>query len=84
MLISSLTKKSYDEKDAIVILNTKQSAYFWGKRGIQPLAIYPTNDRKTGEPIIAFVFSKSKTREAYQEWLSMRPNHLDEEDKKND
>ena len=73
MLFSSLTKKYYDEKDAVVILNTKQSAFYWGKQGIQPLAIYPTNDRKTGEPIIAFVFSKSKTREAYQEWLNMRP-----------
>ncbi len=73
MLISSLTKKPYDEKDAIVVLNMKQSSFYWGKKGIQPLSIYPSNDRKTGEPIIVFVFSKSKTREAYQEWLAMRP-----------
>lgn len=73
MLISSLTKRQYDEKDSVKILNLKQAAYFWRVKGIQPLAIYPSNDLKTGDPIIVFVFSKSKTRDAYQEWISMRP-----------
>lgn len=84
MLISSLTKKYYDENDSIVILNIRQSAFYWRNKGIQPLAIYPSNDRKTGEPIIVFVFSKSKTQEAYQEWLKTLPDANVEEDETND
>lgn len=75
MLISSLTKKYYDEKDSVRILNPKQACYFWGERGIQPLSIYPSKDKKTGEPVIIFVFSKSKTQEAYKDWLDMRPQY---------
>lgn len=72
MLISSLTGKYYDEKDAIRIVNTKQAAFYW-KNGIKPISIYPSEDLKTGENILVFVFSKSRTKELYKEWLKSKP-----------
>lgn len=79
MLISSLTKKQYDEKDSLIVLNHRQCAFYWRVKGIPPLAIYPSNDLKTGEPIIVYVFSKEKTHEAYKEWLAMRPEKKDDQ-----
>lgn len=79
MLISSLTGKYYDEKDAIRIVNTKQAAFYW-KNGVKPISVYPGDDLKTGELILVFVFSKSKTKDLYKEWLKTKPAKGDRND----
>ncbi len=71
MLESSLTGELFDEKDAIRIINPKQASFYWS-RGIRPYSIYPSKDFKTGDPIIVFLFSRSKTQELYEEWQKKR------------
>ena len=73
MILSTLTGEYYDQKDSVRIVNPRQAAFYWGKYGIKPLSIYPGDDIKTGEKIIVFMFSKSKTQEPYREWLKTRP-----------
>lgn len=68
MMLSTLTGEYYDENDAIRLVNTKQCAFYWGTKGIKPLSIYPSKDFKTGEDILVYMFSISKTQEAYKEW----------------
>ena len=77
MLISSLTGKYYDEKDCLRIVNVKQACFYWHS-GVRPISIYPSTNHKTGEPCLVFIFSKSKTRELYQEWLKTRPESMEE------
>lgn len=77
MLVSTLTGKYYDEKDAIRIVNPKQAAFYWIK-GIRPISVYPGKDLKTEEPILVFIFSKSKTKELYKEWLKNKPEQNEE------
>lgn len=72
MMLSTLTGEYYDENDAIRLVNTKQCAFYWGVKGIKPLSIYPSKDIKTGENILVYMFSKSKTQEAYKEWIERR------------
>lgn len=68
MLQSSLTGEMFDEKDCVRILNPRQASFYWGEKGIKPYSIYPSKDLRTGEPIIVFLFSRSKTQESYEEW----------------
>jgi len=68
---SSMTNRTIDFDDNIIIVNPKQAAFYWDK-GIQPVHIYVSHDNKTGEPIIIFVFKKSATQEAYKEWIEKR------------
>lgn len=69
---SYLTGKDIDTEDNIVIINPKQAAFYWDSYGIIPVHIYPSKDRKTGESVIVFVFRRSETQDAYQEWISRR------------
>lgn len=71
MLQSSLTGEFFDEKDAVRILNPKQASFYWA-RGIKPWSIYPSKDLRTDEPIIVFLFSRSKTKELYEEWQNRK------------
>ena len=68
MILSTLTGKYFDENDSVRLVNTKQCAFYWGEKGIKPLSIYPSTDLNTGEYILVYIFSKSKTQEAYREW----------------
>ena len=79
MLKSTLTGKYYDEKDAIRIINPKQASFYW-HNGIKPISIYPSHDVKTGEPILVFLFYKSKTKDLYDKWLEMKPKNNDKDD----
>ena len=73
MLISSLTKKYYDEKDSVRLVNPKQCAFYWS-HGVKPISIYPSKDLKTGEDILVFIFKMSETQELYKEWQSTKPD----------
>lgn len=68
---STLYKKEFDETDSVRIINPKQAAFYWSK-GIQPLTIYPSRDYTTDEPILAFVFKRSETKELYTEWCGRK------------
>lgn len=56
----------------ICIINPKQAAFYWGTKGIKPIHIYPSNENKTDQPIIVFVFNRLETQDAYHEWLDRR------------
>ena len=71
MLQSSLTGEIFDEKDAVRILNTRQAGFYWS-RGIKPLSIYPSKDLRNNEPVIVFLFSRSKTQGLYEEWQNKK------------
>ena len=68
-MYSTLRKIEYDEKDAIRIVNPKQAAFYWSK-GLQPLSIYPSKDLNTSEPMLVFIFSRSKSKPLFEEWCS--------------
>ena len=75
MIESNFRNKQYKGiGDAIRILNQKQAAFYWNN-GIEPLDIYPSTDFNSGESVIVFVFSRSKTQETglYDEWCNRRP-----------
>ena len=72
MLQSSLTGEMFDEKDIIRIINPKQAAIYWSEYGIKPVSIYPSKDLSNGDPIIVFLFCKSKTKEAYKKWTNRK------------
>ena len=69
---SGMTNRNIDFEDNIIIVNPKQAAFYWEEKGIVPVHIYPSRDKNTNEPIIIFVFQKSATKEAWQEWQDRR------------
>lgn len=69
---SSTTQRNIDFDDNIIIVNPKQAAFYWEEKKIQPTHIYPSRNKNTDEPIIVFVFQKSETKEAWQEWQDRR------------
>ncbi len=70
-MYSTLRKITYDENDAIRIVNPKQAAFYW-HRGLQPISIYPSKDYVTDDPIIVFIFKKSDTKELFTEWCERK------------
>lgn len=73
-MYSSLRKIEFDEHDAIRIINPKQAAFYWNK-GLEPISIYPSNDHKTGEPLLVFLFQKSRTKELFDEWCKRKTDN---------
>jgi len=69
MMKSSLTGEYFDEKDAIRLVNPKQACFYWSN-GVKPLSIYPSKDMYSGEPVLVFIFSRSKTKELYEQWMN--------------
>lgn len=69
---SKMTNRDIDFDDNIIIVNPKQAAFYWEEKQIQPVHIYPSRDRNTNEPIVVFVFKRSVTQDAYQEWKDRR------------
>jgi hypothetical protein len=72
MLQSSLTGEFFDEKDCVRIVNPKQAAVYWSEYGIKPFSIYPSKDLNDNSPIIVFLFSKSRTKDAYEKWTKQK------------
>lgn len=71
MIESNFRNKKYKDSDTIRILNPKQAAFYWDNK-IEPLDIYPSTAFDTGEPVIVYVFSRSKTQDAYEKWCNRR------------
>lgn len=66
---SQVTGKRYNyfSSDIIRIVNLAQAmAYI--SNGAELIDIYTSTNRKTGEPMLVFVFGKEKTKELYDAW----------------
>ena len=68
---SEVTGKFYPLADAMRILNVKQ-AMFYMKNNVELYDIYPSQDFKTGNDVLVFIFSKSQSRPYYEQWLANR------------
>ena len=79
MIKTTFKIKYYDDKDAIRILNPKQSAFYWSN-GVEPLDIYPSKNHETNEPVIVYIFSRSETQETgvYDEWCNKKKKNNEE------
>lgn len=66
---SNLGDFVYDTKDVVRILNPKQRDLYL-MNGIMPKDIYTSVDSKTDEKILAYIFLKEDTRDAYNKWLN--------------
>ena len=70
---SDYKSQKYEVVDTMRILNPKQAAFYWDK-GIVPLDIYLSHNFETKEPIIVYVFSRSESKTAYEEWCANGKN----------
>ena len=68
---SYTTGKIYDPNKTARLVNCKQVAFYMSKE-VEILDFYPSNDFKTGEPLLVFIVDKTDSHEAYEEWLSNR------------
>lgn len=66
---SNLGDFIYDTKDVVRIFNPKQRDLYL-MNGIMPKDIYTSIDDNTDEKILAYIFLKEDTREAYNKWLN--------------
>lgn len=64
---SETTGLKYDPREMVRIVNQKQCALYM-MHGASLYDIYATNDYKTGEPILVYLFSKNETGELYRKW----------------
>ncbi len=69
---SALTGEKYDLFDDVIrILNARQAAFYVSK-GVKILDVYLSSDQKTGEPVLVFLFKRSATKDAYDEWCKRK------------
>lgn len=75
---SITTHKQYNifDKDILKIINPLQAA-FYVSRGCDLLAVKPSTDRKTGEPIFVYWFFRSDSKQAYDEWCNRKREQND-------
>lgn len=65
---SAITGKKYDVFDDVLILvNPSQSAYYVSL-GLNLLDVRLGSDKKTGNPILLYLFKRSETKEAFDMW----------------
>lgn len=64
---SKITGRTYELFSQIRILNIKQSIFYL-KNGVVLNDIEISEDRKTHEPVMVFLFNREDTRDAYDKW----------------
>lgn len=74
---SDFTKKSYDTKDVVKILNINQAAAYM-KYGIPLLDLWIS--KRNGLPILIFIFDRKGSKEAYDLWCDHKLIFDEEED----
>lgn len=78
---SAITGEWYYSKEAVRILNIYQAIGYL-IHGVKLIDLYPSKDKKTGKPILVFVFDKFESREAYDLWckhlLKTSPDDVEE------
>lgn len=62
---SDFTKKTYDTKDVVKILNINQAAAYM-KYGIQLLDLWIS--KRDGRPTLVFIFDRESSKNAYDLW----------------
>ena len=68
MLVKSkITGKKYDPVHMVNILNMKQATLSM-KFGVELIDIFVSENHKTGEPVLVFMFDRESTRKAYDLW----------------
>ena len=70
---SDITGRVYDlfDDDTIVIVNPSQAAFYIAN-DVSLLDVRLSNDRKTGRPILTYLFKRSETKNAYDAWCKQR------------
>ena len=66
-IVSEATRKKYEVKDVVRILNPKQQLLYI-KSGLYPLDLYVSIDNKTGKDVLVMLFSKEESYPLYQKW----------------
>lgn len=76
-ITSVTTGRTYESSRTVRIVNVKQVC-FYVDRYIYPVDFFSSLDRKTGEPILVFLFYKDETYEAYTEWKNRLHKEIEE------
>ncbi len=70
---SALSGEKYDvfDKDVIHILNIYQAAYYV-ENGCPILDVQLSYNRKTGKPMLVFLFRRSVTKSVFDSWCNQK------------
>ena len=71
---SALTGRKYDLFDDVITIVNPLQAAFYVDRGLDILDVRLGNDRTTGHPILLYLFKRSETKEAFDEWCKREKN----------
>ena len=74
---SDFTKKTYNIKDVVKILNINQAAAYM-KYGVPLLDLWIS--KRNGLPILIFIFDREGSKEAYDLWCDHKLTFDEEED----
>ncbi len=67
MIHSDITGKDYYPSQVVRIVNYLQCIFYWAS-GVMPIDIYPSQDFKTGKPMLVYLFIREDTKELYDKW----------------
>jgi len=79
---SKITGRTYELFSQIRILNIQQ-CIFYLENGVVLNDIEISEDRKTHQPIMVFLFNREETRDAYDKWCKRRDQIFDYESSRN-
>lgn len=68
---SEITQRDYDLFKVIRILNINQAIFFI-EYGVTLQDIEISTDRKTGKPVMVFLFYREDTKLAFDEWCNRK------------
>ena len=70
---SALSGEKYDvfDEDVVRILNIYQAAYYVDA-GCPILDVQLSNDRRTGKPVLVFLFRRSTSKKVFDQWCSQK------------
>lgn len=71
MVRSAITQRDYDLFKVIRILNINQAIFFI-EYGVTLQDIEISTDRKTGKPVMVFLFYREDTKLAFDEWCNRK------------
>lgn len=76
---SALSGEKYDvfDEDVIHILNIFQAAYYV-ENGCPILDVQLSSDRKSGKPILVFLFRRSATKSLFDQWCKQKEGEADD------
>lgn len=69
MITSQSTGKEYDPTKVVRIVNYKQATMYIA-HGAELLDIYASRSYRNDEPLLVYIFDRSKTTELYDAWCN--------------